>query len=81
MVPGTKIRSGCGRTLLRPNVILDQTATATAREEEAKKIPAVEIKLKRNQVIARKETQSPGNAGPACRLEIHRARGTSLAQS
>ena len=39
--------------LLRPNVILDQTATATAREEEAKKIPAVEIKLKRNQVIAR----------------------------
>src|SRR5258705_1330810 len=46
--------------LLRPNVILDQTATATAREEEAKKIPAVEIKLKRNQVIAREgDTVTP----------------------
>ena len=39
--------------LLRPNVVLDQTATATARETEANKIPPVTISLKRNQVIAR----------------------------
>jgi putative nucleotidyltransferase with HDIG domain len=39
--------------LLRPNVVLDQTATATAREAEANKIPPVTISLKRNQMIAR----------------------------
>lgn len=39
--------------LLRPNVVLDQTATATSREAEANKIPPVTISLKRNQVIAR----------------------------
>ncbi|MEP6741392.1 MAG: HDIG domain-containing metalloprotein [bacterium] len=39
--------------LLRPNVVLDQTATATSRETEANKIPLVTISLKRNQVIAR----------------------------
>src|SRR5882762_7593710 len=39
--------------LLRPNVVLDQTATATLRETEANKIPPVKISLKRNQVIAR----------------------------
>jgi putative nucleotidyltransferase with HDIG domain len=39
--------------LLRPNVVLDQTATATSRETEANKIPPVTISLKRNQVIAR----------------------------
>lgn len=39
--------------LLRPNVVLDQTATATSREAEARKIPAVAITLKRNQSIAR----------------------------
>jgi len=39
--------------LLRPNVVLDQTATATFRETEANKIPPVTISLKRNQVIAR----------------------------
>jgi putative nucleotidyltransferase with HDIG domain len=39
--------------LLRPNVVLDQTATTTAREAEANKIPPVTISLKRNQVIAR----------------------------
>ncbi len=39
--------------LIRPNVVLDQTATATARETEANKIPPVKILLKRNQVIAR----------------------------
>lgn len=37
----------------RPNVVLDQTATATSRETEANKIPPVTISLKRNQVIAR----------------------------
>lgn len=46
--------------LLRPNVILDQTATATAREAEANKIPPVTISLKRNQVIAREgDTVTP----------------------
>jgi putative nucleotidyltransferase with HDIG domain len=39
--------------LLRPNVVLDQTATATARESEANRIPPVVISLKRNQVLAR----------------------------
>jgi len=39
--------------LVRPNVVLDQTATATAREAEANKIPPVTLSLKRNQVIAR----------------------------
>jgi len=46
--------------LLRPNVVLDQTATATAREAEANKIPPVTISLKRNQVIAREgDTVTP----------------------
>jgi putative nucleotidyltransferase with HDIG domain len=39
--------------LLRPNVVLDQTATTTAREAEAAKVLPVVISLKRNQVIAR----------------------------
>jgi putative nucleotidyltransferase with HDIG domain len=39
--------------LIRPNVVLDQTTTATAREAEAIKIPEVVISMKRNQVIAR----------------------------
>jgi putative nucleotidyltransferase with HDIG domain len=46
--------------LLRANVILDQTATATAREAEANKIPPVTISLKRNQMIAREgDTVTP----------------------
>ncbi|MGH9875558.1 MAG: HD family phosphohydrolase [Pyrinomonadaceae bacterium] len=46
--------------LLRPNVILDQTATATAREVEANKIPAVTLSIKRNQMIAREgDTVTP----------------------
>ena len=46
--------------LLRPNVILDQTATATAREAEADKIQPVTISLKRNQMIAREgDTVTP----------------------
>ena len=39
--------------LIRPNVVLDQTATTTARENAAEKISPVKISLKRNQVIAR----------------------------
>ena len=39
--------------LVRPNVVLDQTATATAREAAADKVPQILISLKRNQVIAR----------------------------
>ena len=39
--------------LIRPNVVLDQTATAAARETEASRIQPVTISLKRNQVIAR----------------------------
>ena len=39
--------------LIRPNLVLDQTATATARETDAKKIPETTVVLKRNQVIAR----------------------------
>lgn len=46
--------------LVRPNVVLDQTATATSREIEANKIPNVTISLKRNQVIAREgDTVTP----------------------
>src|SRR6185369_3979282 len=39
--------------LIRPNVVLDQAATAAARETEASRIPQVVISLKRNQVVAR----------------------------
>ena len=39
--------------LIRPNVVLDQTATAAAREAEASKVQTVTITLKRNQTLAR----------------------------
>lgn len=46
--------------LLSPNVVLDQTATATSREAAANKIPNVAISLKRNQVVAREgDTVTP----------------------
>jgi hypothetical protein len=46
--------------LIRPNVVLDQTATATSREAEARKISPVIINLKRNQSIAREgDTVTP----------------------
>ena len=46
--------------LLRPNVVLDETATATAREAEARKIQPVIVSLKRNQMIAREgDTVTP----------------------
>lgn len=40
--------------LIRANVVVDQTATATAREAEANKILPIVISMKRNQEIARK---------------------------
>jgi cyclic-di-AMP phosphodiesterase PgpH len=47
--------------LIRPNVVLDETATAAARETEATRIPPVVISLKRNQVVAREgDTITPG---------------------
>lgn len=46
--------------MIRPNVVLDQTATATAREADANKVPLLVISLKRNQVIAREgDTVTP----------------------
>jgi len=39
--------------LLRPNVVLDQAASTTAREMEAGRVPDVMISLKKNQVVAR----------------------------
>ena len=47
--------------LIRSNVVLDQTATATARETEASRVEPVMISLKRNQVVAREgDTVTPG---------------------
>ena len=47
--------------LIRSNVVLDQTATATARETEASRVAPVTISLKRNQVVAREgDTITPG---------------------
>ena len=46
--------------LIRPNILLDQTATAAARETEASRIQPVVISLKRNQVVAREgDTVTP----------------------
>ena len=46
--------------LMRPNVVLDQTATTTARETAASQVPSVVISLKRGQFIAREgDTVSP----------------------
>jgi putative nucleotidyltransferase with HDIG domain len=46
--------------LIRPNVVLDQAATAAARETEASRIQPVNISLKRNQVVAREgDTVTP----------------------
>jgi hypothetical protein len=46
--------------LVRPNVVQDQPATATAREEEARRVKPVEISLKHNQVVAREgDTVTP----------------------
>jgi putative nucleotidyltransferase with HDIG domain len=46
--------------LIRPNVILDRTATASAREVDANLVSPVVISLKRNQVLAREgDTVTP----------------------
>lgn len=46
--------------LIRPNVVLDETATASARETAANNIEQIAITLKRNQVIAREgDTVTP----------------------
>src|ERR1044071_1760884 len=39
--------------LIRPNVVLDQPATAAAREAEASRVESAVISLKRNQVVGR----------------------------
>jgi putative nucleotidyltransferase with HDIG domain len=41
------------KPLLRPNVVLDQAATAAARETEASQVKPVAITLKRNQMVGR----------------------------
>src|ERR1044072_5160854 len=46
--------------LIRPNVVLDQAATAAARETEASRVQPDVISLKRNQVVAREgDTVTP----------------------
>ena len=46
--------------LIRPNVVLDEAATAVARETEANRVEPVAISLKRNQVVAREgDTVTP----------------------
>ena len=46
--------------LIKPNVVKDHTATATARETETSKVAPVTITLKRNQVVAREgDTMTP----------------------
>ena len=46
--------------LIRPNLVLDQAATASAREAEAGRVKPVEVSLKRNQVVAREgDTVTP----------------------
>ena len=46
--------------LIKPNVVLDQTATAAARETDAGKVAPVRISLKKNQVVAREgDTVTP----------------------
>jgi cyclic-di-AMP phosphodiesterase PgpH len=47
-------------SLIRPNVVLDQMATTTARETAASQVPSVVISLKRGQFLAREgDTVTP----------------------
>lgn len=65
--------------LIRPNVVLDQTATAAARESEANKIPRVVISLKRNQVLAREgDTVTPNMLAQLDAIESTGRRGRPL---
>src|ERR1043165_3100389 len=41
------------KPLIRPNVVLDETATASSREIEANRVKPVAITLKRNQIVGR----------------------------
>ncbi|HEY3580803.1 MAG TPA: HDIG domain-containing protein [Pyrinomonadaceae bacterium] len=41
------------RPFIRPNVVLDETATASSREIEANRVKPVAITLKRNQIVGR----------------------------
>jgi putative nucleotidyltransferase with HDIG domain len=41
------------KPLIRPNIVLDETATAASREIEANRVKPVSITLKRNQTVAR----------------------------
>jgi cyclic-di-AMP phosphodiesterase PgpH len=52
--------------LIKPNVVLDQMATAAAREAEADRISPFRISLKRNQVLAREGD----TVTPAIRLQL-----------
>src|SRR5215217_6756050 len=46
--------------LIRPNVVLDEAATAAARETEASRVDPVVISLKRDQIVAREgDTVTP----------------------
>jgi len=60
------------KPLIRPNVVLDQTATATAREDEAKEVKPVVITLKRNQIVGREGD----TITPAMLSQIDAIRGT-----
>jgi cyclic-di-AMP phosphodiesterase PgpH len=61
--------------LIKPNVVLDQTATATARETEAAKVVPVRISLKRNQVVAREGD----TVTPSMRAQFDAIRGSGHA--
>ena len=73
LVSRTKDRAHCALLpLIRPNVVLDQTATATARETEANQIEPVVISLKRNQVVAREgDTVTPNILAQITAIKQH----------
>jgi len=61
--------------LIKPNVVLDPTATAAARQTEADKVPLVRISLKRNQVVAREGD----TVTPAIRAQFEAIRNSGTA--
>ena len=66
--------------LIRPNVVLDQTVTATARETEANKIRESQISLKKKpNNCARGRTRNAGNAGAVCSDKERRSQRQALA--
>ena len=60
------------KPLIRPNIILDETATAASRELEANRVKPVAITLKRNQIVARQGD----TITPAILSQIEAIRGT-----